>query len=206
MFKDVIKNVSADLGRLEAVKKACGKQYNGKIARFLFFLKALIVNESFMVCFWFRIGCYLRHKHNVISKCLLFLVRFIHMINCRITGIQLSIGTEVGPGLYFDHYSCIVIAPTVKIGNNCTIFQGVTIGRTWNGSAPPVIGNNCVICAGAKIIGDVKLGDNVVDGANSVVTKNVPAHSVVVGIPARIISNDSSMCFSDSFKQWFNFI
>ena len=208
MFKDLIHCVhcvEADLYRLEAVRIACGKyRYKGRMGKIIFFMRALLINESFIVCFWFRIGCYLKAKHNIFSKMLLVFIRIIHLLNCRWTGIQIPIGTNVGPGLYFNHFSSIVIAQSAIIGSNCTVFQGVTIGRTWNGSAPPNIGDNCIICAGAKIVGDVKIGNNVVVGANAVVTKDVPAGCVVAGIPAQVISEDSSKCFSAYWNQWFN--
>lgn len=201
---EMIKYIKADLNRLESVRVACGKRSHKGIRKLLFFIIALFVNESLMVLFWFRVGCYLENKHNFIANVLLFLVRIVHLMNCRWTGIQIPIGTDVGPGLYFNHFSSIVIAKSVKIGSNCTIFQGVTIGRTWNNSDAPIIGDNCVICAGAKIVGDVKLEDNVVVGANAVVTKDVPTRCVVAGIPAQVISTDSSKCFSNIWIQWFN--
>lgn len=201
---ETIRYIIADLRRWESVSIACGMKKHKGIGTFFIFIKALFLNESFLVLFWFRIGCYLANKRNIIAKFSLLFVKIIHLLNCRWTGIQIPIGTDVGPGLYFDHYSCIVIAATAKIGSNCTIFQGVTIGRTWNNSAPPTIGDNCIICAGAKIIGDVKIGNNVVVGANAVVTKDIPDYSVVAGIPAHIISDDSSHCFSGKWSLWFN--
>jgi serine O-acetyltransferase len=103
-------------------------------------------------------------------------------------GIDLPVvGTKIGYGLYFPHPFCIVINQKAKIGNNCTIFQGVTIG-TVRGKGVPVIGNNVVIAAGAKIVGKVNIGNNVMVGANAVVTKDIPDNATVVGIPARIVN------------------
>ena len=115
------------------------------------------------------------------------------------TGIQLPLCTNVGAGLRFFHYSCIIVAQMCNIGRNVSIHQGVTIGRVFNGkkSGVPSIGNNVVIFAGAKIIGNVKIGDNAVIGANAVVTNDVPANCVAVGVPAKVVSNDSSKCFNN---------
>jgi serine O-acetyltransferase len=104
-----------------------------------------------------------------------------------ITGIEIYPETKIGSGFYIEHYGGIFIAPTAVIGRNCTIFQGVTIGAGLGGRKAGVIGDNVVICAGAKVIGDIVVGDNVIIGANSVVTKNVEANTVVAGIPAVVI-------------------
>lgn len=91
---------------------------------------------------------------------------------------------NIGKGLIFHHgFSTMVSANT--IGENCHIYQQVTIGNEKGGC--PTIGNNVIIYAGAKVIGGISIGDDVVIGANSVVTKDIPSHSIVVGIPARII-------------------
>lgn len=90
------------------------------------------------------------------------------------------------------HYSCVVISCD-SIGDNCTIFQGVTTGQSFSVKTLglPIIGDNVVILAGAKVISNIKIGNNVVVAANSVVTKDVPDNFVVGGIPAKIISKDS---------------
>ena len=68
---------------------------------------------------------------------------------------------------------------------------------------PPIIGNNCILCAGSKVIGGVKIGDGAIIGANAVVTKDVPKNAVVAGIPAKIVSTDSSQCIDENWKHWF---
>lgn len=162
----------------------------------------LFVNEGLIVLCTFRLGTYLKTKSNFFAKILLFIVSAFHIINCRITGIQLPIGTKVGKGLMFNHYSCIVIAGSVEIGEYCTVFQGVTIGRTWTDTAPPRIGNNCILSPGCKVIGNVCLGNRVIVGANAVVTKDVPDDSVVVGVPAKIISTNSKQCIKGKWQNW----
>lgn len=104
------------------------------------------------------------------------------------TGIQLYPNCKIGEGIRFPHMGTIVINHESTIGDNCTIMQGVTIGRNQIGS--PIIGNNVFIGANATIIGKVIIGDNACIGAGSVVVKDVPNNAVVVGNPARIINYD----------------
>ena len=98
-----------------------------------------------------------------------------------------KIKTEIGKGLHIPHPIGIVINGKAKIGNNCTIMQQVTIGNKLNDDKIPEIGNNVFIGAGAKIIGNIKIEDNVIIGANAVVTKSIPKNCIVAGIPAKII-------------------
>ena len=114
---------------------------------------------------------------------------FIHKRNEYKTGIQLSIGTQIGPGLMFAHFSATVIHPGAVIADNCTIFTGVTIGSV-RGKGIPVIGSNVVLATGAKVLGNVKIGNNVMIGANSVVVKDIPENSVVGGVPAKVLNMD----------------
>lgn len=109
--------------------------------------------------------------------------------------------TNIAGGLQFFHYSCIIIAQSVTIGKNASIHQGVTIGRVFAGkyNGVPTIGDNVVIFAGAKLLGKIHIGNNVVIGANAVVIKDVPDDCVIAGVPAKIISQDSQSCFS---KEW----
>lgn len=132
-------------------------------------------------------------------------MKIVLLINQRLTGIQIPIGTQVNGGLRFFHYSCIIVAQSVKIGKNCSIHQGVSIGRVFAGKKKgvPVIGDNVVIFPGAKVIGKITLGNNVVVGANAVVVDDVPDNSVVAGVPAKVISKDSSRCFEDAWKNAF---
>lgn len=152
-------------------------------------VKYLLCNASFRITFWFRIGSYLKTKKGILFKFLYILVLIIHKHNQYLTGIQLGIGSSIEGGLVFNHFSCIVINGNAKIGKNCTIYQGVTIGgvRGPKGGVP-IIGDNVVIFAGAKIIGKVKVGNNVVIGAGAVVVNDIPDNSVAVGVPAKVSS------------------
>jgi len=103
------------------------------------------------------------------------------------TGFQIPPGT-CGPGLQIWHYGYIIINGNARIGKNLTIYPGVEIGHKVPGGGCPVIGNDCFIGAGAKIFGEINIGNNVTIAPNAVVTKNVPDNVVVGGIPAKIIS------------------
>lgn len=103
-------------------------------------------------------------------------------------GCEISQNAEIGEKLMLPHPIGIVIGEGVKIANNCVIYQNVTLGRKdRNISKYPVIGNNVTIYAGAKIVGDVKIGNNAIIGTNAVVLEDVPENSIAVGIPAKII-------------------
>lgn len=105
------------------------------------------------------------------------------------TGIEIHPGATIGEGFFIDHGMGVVIGETSLIGDNVTIFQGVTLGGTGKerGKRHPTLGNNIVVGAGAKILGNVTIGDNVQIGANAVVIKDVPPNSTVVGVPGRIV-------------------
>lgn len=154
-------------------------------------VKNLLFNASFRITFWFRIGSYLITKHHFIAKFCLICVQLIHKHNQYLTGIQLGFGTKIGKALMFPHYSCIVINGAAIIGDNCTIYHGVTIGsvRGPKGGVPR-IGNNVVIASGAKVIGNVTVGNNVMIGSGSIVITDIPDNSVVVGIPGKVISKE----------------
>lgn len=156
---------------------------------------------SFFITFWFRISSWIYTKSRVLCFPLKLIYKFLQLIS----GIQLPIGTRIGYGLRFFHYNCIVIAQQTIIGNNVSIHQGVTIGRIFNGSKAgvPTIGNSVVIFAGAKILGNIRIGDHAVIGANAVVVSDVPENGVCVGIPGKIISDDSKKCFDSHWSKVF---
>ncbi|MBQ9777816.1 MAG: serine O-acetyltransferase [Clostridia bacterium] len=106
-----------------------------------------------------------------------------------LTGIEIHPGATIGRGLVIDHGSGVVIGETAEIGDNCTIYQGVTLGGTGKdeGKRHPTLGNNVLVGAGAKILGPVKIGDNVKVAAGAVVLTELPDHSTAVGIPAKVV-------------------
>ncbi len=108
------------------------------------------------------------------------------------TGIEIHPGAVIGKNLFIDHGMGVVVGETAIIGDNVLLYQGVTLGGTGKetGKRHPTVGNNVVIGAGAKVLGNILVGDNSYVGANAVVIKEVPANATVVGIPARITKQE----------------
>jgi serine O-acetyltransferase len=115
--------------------------------------------------------------------------RMISNIARFLTGIEIHPGATIGEGLFIDHGTGIVIGETAEVGDNVTLYQGVTLGGTGKekGKRHPTIGNNVVVASGAKVLGSFTVGDNSKIGAGSVVLKAVPPNSTVVGIPGQIV-------------------
>ncbi|HHW14261.1 MAG TPA: serine O-acetyltransferase [Firmicutes bacterium] len=118
-----------------------------------------------------------------------FLGRFVSHLGRQLTGIEIHPGAKIGRGLFIDHGMGVVIGETAEIGDNVTIYQGAVLGGTGKekGKRHPTIGNNVVISAGAKVLGGFKVGDNVKIGAGSVVLREVPPNTTVVGVPGRVV-------------------
>jgi len=121
-----------------------------------------------------------------------FIPRLISQFARFLTGIEIHPGATIGNGFFIDHGTGVVIGETTVIGDNVTLFQGVTLGGTGKerGKRHPNIGNNVVVGTGAKVLGNITIGDNSYIGANAVVIKDVPANSTVVGVPGRITKQD----------------
>ena len=109
-----------------------------------------------------------------------------------ITGIEIHPGAVIGNGVFIDHGNGVVIGETAEIGDNVTIYQGVTLGGTGKerGKRHPTVGNNVVVGTGAKVLGPIIIGENAKIGAGSVVLNNVPPHTTVVGVPGRVVIYD----------------
>ena len=135
---------------------------------------------------------YYRVAHAFYRAKLVFAARFISQFGRWLTGIEIHPGAAIGKGLFIDHGIGVVVGETSVIGDNVTLFQGVTLGGTGKekGKRHPTLGNNVVVGAGAKILGNIRIGDNVSVGANSVVIRDVPPNSTVVGVPGRISSRE----------------
>jgi len=120
------------------------------------------------------------------------LARFISQVSRFFTGIEIHPGARVGRRLFIDHGMGVVIGETCEIGDDVTIFQGVTLGGTGKekGKRHPTVGNNVIIATGAKVLGSFKIGDNSKIGAGSVVLQEVPPNSTVVGVPGKIVRQD----------------
>ena len=121
-----------------------------------------------------------------------FVPRYLSEITRELTGIEIHPGAEIGRDFFIDHGGGVVIGETAKIGDNVTIYQGVVLGGTMTDPVKrhPTLGNNIVVGTGAKLLGPIIIGDNVKIGANSVVVKDVPPNSVVVGVPGKIIARE----------------
>jgi serine O-acetyltransferase len=134
-----------------------------------------------------------RLNHALWNLGLKWLARFLSAITRWLTGIEIHPGARIGQRFFIDHGMGVVIGETAEIGDDCTLYQGVTLGGTsWNkGKRHPTLGNNVVIGAGAKVLGPFKVGDNARIGSNSVVVKEVPANATVVGVPGRVVEADS---------------
>jgi serine O-acetyltransferase len=118
--------------------------------------------------------------------------RFVSHLSRFLTGIEIHPAAKLGPGLFIDHGMGVVIGETAEVGENVTLLQGVTLGGTSlkREKRHPTLGNNVVVGAGAKIIGGFKIGDGSRIGAGSVVVREVPTNSVVVGVPGRVTYRD----------------
>lgn len=130
-----------------------------------------------------------RYAHFFYKHKMFFIARLISQVSRALTGIEIHPGAKIGKGLFIDHGMGIVIGETAEIGDNCTIYQNVTLGGTGKdkGKRHPTIGNNVLIGCGAKVLGPFSVGDNSKIAANAVVLSEVPENSTCVGVPARIV-------------------
>ena len=129
-----------------------------------------------------------RLDHGLWNAGLKWLARFVSHLGRWLTGIEIHPGASIGRRFFIDHGMGVVIGETSEIGDDCTLYHGVTLGgTTWNkGKRHPTLKNNVVVGAGAKILGPIIVGDGAKIGSNAVVVKDVPAGVTAVGIPARI--------------------
>jgi serine O-acetyltransferase len=146
-------------------------------------LEVILTYAGFHALLAYRISHWLK-SHDVP-----ILPRVISQLARWLTGVEIHPSAKIGTGFFIDHGMGVVVGETAEIGDYVTLFQGVTLGGTGKerGKRHPTLGNHVVVGAGAKILGGIMIGDNVKIGANSVVLKNVPPNSTVIGVPARII-------------------
>jgi len=143
-------------------------------------LQVLLLYPSIQAVMSYRIA------HIFYMKKLYFAARSISQISRFTTGIEIHPGAKIGKGLFIDHGMGVVIGETAEVGNNVTIYHGVTLGGTGKdiGKRHPTVGNNVTIGSGAKILGPICIGNNAKVGANAVVLSDIPNNSTCVGIPA----------------------
>ncbi len=133
-----------------------------------------------------------RFAHFFYKIKLKFIARLISQLARFFTGIEIHPGATIGRGLLIDHGMGVVIGETAVVGDNCTIYQGVTLGGTGKekGKRHPTLGNNVVVGSGAKVLGPFSVGDNSKIAAGAVVLTEVPPDSTCVGVPARVVKKD----------------
>ncbi len=147
----------------------------------------VILTYSGLHAIWFHRIAHFFFRHNRF-----FLARVISQFSRFMTGVEIHPGAKIGNRLFIDHGMGVVIGETCEIGDNVTIFQGVTLGGTGKekGKRHPTVKDNALIASGAKVLGSIVIGENAKIGAGSVVLKDVPANSTVVGIPGRVKVQD----------------
>ena len=163
-------------------------------------IRAVFERDPAARSFWEVIFCYPgfhaiqlhRLAHGLWKRGLHWLARFISHINRFLTGIEIHPGARIGRGLFIDHGMGVVIGETAEIGNNVTLYHGVTLGGTSlsRGKRHPTVEDNVVIGAGATILGPVRVGRNSKIGSGSVVIDHVPPNSTVVGVPGKVVLRD----------------
>ncbi len=145
--------------------------------------------EVFLLYSGFHALIFHRIAHWLFKRKLFFLARSTSQFSRFITGVEIHPGAIIGPGLFIDHGMGIVIGETAEIGDNCTIYHGVTLGGTGKekGKRHPSIGDNVLIGAGANLLGPIKVGDNAMIGAGSIVLSDVEPDTTVTGTKARAV-------------------
>lgn len=141
-----------------------------------------------------------RIAHYFYGLGLVILPRLINTFSRFLTGIDIHPGATIGHGLFIDHGMGVVIGETCEIGDDVTLYQGVTLGGTGKekGKRHPTVGNNVVVASGAKVLGSFRVGDYAKIGAGSVVLKEVPPDSVVVGIPGTVVAQNGKKVHRES--------
>ncbi len=151
----------------------------------------------------FKVMLHYRLAHKLYNRKMYFFARYISQRAARKTGIEIHPGATIGEGLFIDHGNGVIIGETTIIGNNVTLYQGVTLGGTGkeHGKRHPTICDNVMISAGAKVLGSFTVGENSKIGAGSVVLEEVPPNCTVVGVPGRIVKRDNIAIPRDTMDQ-----
>ena len=150
------------------------------------FVEVLTTYPGVHAVIWHRLN------HRLWKLRLKWLARFLSSMARLLTGVEIHPGARIGRRFFIDHGMGVVIGETAEIGDDCTLYHGVTLGgTTWQkGKRHPTLGNNVVVGAGAKVLGPISVGAGARIGSNAVVVKNVPPEATVVGIPGHIVRTD----------------
>jgi serine O-acetyltransferase len=150
------------------------------------FIEILLLYQGLHALMAYRVA------HFLYKMRIFFLARYISQLARWLTGIEIHPGAKIGKRFFIDHGMGVVIGETAIIGDDVLVYQGVTLGGTGleKGKRHPTLGSNIVIGAGAKVLGNITVGDNSYIGSNAVVIKDVPPNSTVVGVPGRITKQD----------------
>ncbi len=144
-----------------------------------------------------------RPAHFLYKHHMLFLARLLAHFSRFLTGIEIHPGATIGWGLFIDHGSGVVIGETTVIGDNCTIYQGATLGGTGkdDGKRHPTLGNDVMVGSGARILGPFKVGDHARIASGAVVLEEIPPNSTAVGVPAKVVKINGLPPVSDDLDQ-----
>lgn len=151
----------------------------------------------------FKVMLHYRIAHRLYRGGHYFLARWVSQRGVRKTGIEIHPGAVIGENFFIDHGNGVIIGETAVVGNNVTLYQGVTLGGTGkeHGKRHPTIGDNVMISAGAKVLGSFKVGENSKIGAGSVVIEEVPPNCTVVGVPGRVVKRDNKRLVCEELNQ-----
>lgn len=151
----------------------------------------------------FKVMLHYRLAHKLYEKKHYFFARYISQRGARKTGIEIHPGAKIGKGLFIDHGNGVIIGETTIIGDNVTLYQGVTLGGTGkeHGKRHPTVEDNVMISAGAKVLGSFTIGANSKIGAGSVVLSPVPPDSTVVGVPGRVVKRNNQTLPREDMNQ-----
>jgi serine O-acetyltransferase len=158
-----------------------------------------LLSQGFQALFFYRIFRWFYERRIPTQPLRFFIERFIEII----TGVSIPARATIGKGLRIHHFGGIIVHSEAAIGENCTIYHGVTLGDRGGWGGVPRVGNRVLIGAGAKLIGEIVIGDDCVIGANAVVHTSVPAGHIAVGVPAEIKKRDTKK-LTDTARQTFH--
>lgn len=175
MFRSIIKDFKSCLENDPAARGFWGK------------IEVIFTYAGFHALIMHRIAHFMHSRLRIP-----FFPRALSQFNRFLTGIEIHPAAKIAPGIFIDHGMGVVIGETAEVDEGCVLFQGVTLGGTGKetGKRHPTLGKNVMVSAGAKVLGNIVLGDNVKIGAQSVVLKDVPPNCTVVGVPGRVVVQD----------------